>query len=117
MLLGISTAVWGGTELALKTGNSYEIGGVVSNPVVVGMTVDFANSMKPSVISLKVAVQAGVPITTTFPAGIKQELQVTFDSGQNFVWANAFRQGTIKITDGDSSEATVEFGGGTPLEV
>jgi Phage tail tube protein len=117
MLLGIMTAVWGSTELPLKTGNSVEIGGVVSKAVAVGATIDFANAMMPSVISLKVAVQQGVSVTGTYPSGVGKELQVTFDTGQNFVWANAFRQGTIKITDGDNSEATVEFGGGTPLEV
>lgn len=117
MLLGIITAAWGGTEIPLKPGNTFELGGVVSNAVVVGTTVDFANSMKPSVVSLKVAVAKGMSVTGMFPSGVGQELQVTCDSGQNFVWANAFRQGTIKVSDGDNSEATVEFGGGTPLEV
>jgi hypothetical protein len=117
MLLGIITAAWGGNEINLKPGNTIELGGIVSSPVVVGMNVDFANSIKPSVISLKVAVQQGVPVTGSFPSGIGQELQITCDTGQNFIWANAFRQGTIKISDGDNSEATVEFGGGTPLEV
>lgn len=117
MLLGIITATWGGTEIPLKTGNTFELGGVVSNPIVVGTTVDYANSMKPSVISLKVAVSSGMNVLGMFPSGVGQELQVTCDSGQNFIWSSAFRQGTIKISDGDSSEATVEFGGGTPLEV
>ncbi len=116
MLLGIVTASWGGTEIPLKPGNSIELGGLVSNPVVYGTTVDFANSMKPSMISLKVAVKQGTNIQTLFPSGIKQELQISADTGQNFVWDNAFRSGTIKISDGDNSEATVEFAAGQPLE-
>lgn len=116
MLLGIITASWGGTEIPLKPGNTWEIGGLVSNPVVVGNGVDFANSVKPSMVSLKVAVAKGQSVTGIFPSGIGQELQITCDTGQNFVWANAFRQGTIKVSDGDNSEATVEFGGGAPLE-
>ena len=117
MLLGIVEASWGGTDIPLKVGNTFELGGVVSNPQVVGKTVDFSNSMKPSMISLKVAFRQGMRLTDMFPSGIGQELQVRCDTGQTFVFDNAFRQGTIKVSDGDSSEATVEFGAGAPLEI
>ena len=117
MLFGIIEASWGGADIPLKVGNTFELGGVISNPQVVGKTVDFSNSMKPSMISLKVAVRAGMRVTDLFPSGIGQELQIRCDTGQTFVFDNAFRQGTIKVSDGDSSEATVEFGAGTPLEI
>lgn len=117
MLLGIIEASWGGANIPLKPGNTFELGGLVSNPQPVGTTVDFSNSMKPSMIALKVAVATGMRVTDLFPAGVGRELQIRCDSGQTFVWDNAFRQGTIKVNDGDSSEAAVEFGAGAPLEI
>lgn len=116
MLLGIIEAIWQGTPVPLKPGSTFNLGGVTSEPQVVGTDIDFSNSMKASEVNLKVAIEKGMSITGTFPAGAAGELQIQCDSGQIFTWENAFRSGTIDITTGDSSEANVKFAGGTPLE-
>ena len=115
--LGIIKAYWNGQSLPLTQGSALTLGGVTSKPRVVGRTIESSNAMEPSEISLKVAVQTGMVITSLFPSGVKGELQVECDSGQTFVWENAFRSGPIKISTGDSSEADVTFAGGTPLEL
>lgn len=117
MLLGIVKAIWQGQNIPLKPGSSFNLGGVSAKPQVVGTQVDFSRSMEPSDIQLNVAVQAGMQITSLFPRGVQGELQVECDSGQTFVWENAFVSGTIDITTGDNSEARVKFAGGTPLEL
>lgn len=116
MLLGIVRAYWQGTEIPLKTGSSFELGGISSKPQVVGTNIDFSNSMEASAIMLKVAVEKGSSLYATFPAGVPGELQIECDSGQTYAWPSAFRNGTIKITTGESSEAEVNFAAGTPLE-
>ena len=117
MLLGIIKAIWQGNSVPLKPGSTFNLGGVSAKPQVVGTQVDFSQSMEPSDIQLNVAVQAGMKITTLFPRGVAGELQIECDSGQTFVWDNAFVAGTIDITSGDNSEAKVKFAGGTPLEL
>lgn len=117
MNLGIVKAFWLGQAIPLLQGSSLTLGGVSSKPRVVGTSVDSSNMMEPSEISLKVAVQTGMVVTTIFARGVKGELQVECDSSQTFVWDNAFVSGTIKITTGDSSEADVTFAGGAPLEL
>lgn len=116
MLLGIVEAIWGGASIPLKPGSMITLGGITSKPQVVGVGVDFSNSMEPSEISLKVAIRKGTVITDMFPAGVQQELQVQCDSGQIFTWESAFRSGPIKIITGDASEADVTLAAGTPLE-
>ena len=116
MLLGIIEAIWQGTPLPLKPGSTFNLGGLSSKPQPVGQNIDFSNSMEPSDIKLKVAIQRGFSVTGTFPRGAPGELQIQCDSGQIFTWENAFVSGTINITTGDSSEAEVSFATGTPLE-
>jgi hypothetical protein len=116
MLFGVMESSWLGNDVPLKPGSTFTLGGMSSKPQVVGGTVDFSNAMEASEVKLKVPVQKGVPITTTYVRGVAGELQVRCDSGQTFTWENAFITGVIPVTSGDSSEMEITFGGGTPLE-
>lgn len=116
MLLGIIEAIWQGAPVPLKPGSTFNLGGLSAKPQPVGTNIDFSSSMEPSDIKLKVAIGTGMSVTGTFPRGVAGELQIQCDSGQIFVWENAFVSGTINITTGDSSEAEVNFAAGAPLE-
>lgn len=117
MLLGIIEAIWGGTPIPLKPNSTFDLGGLVSKPQVVGSRVDFSNSIEPSEIKLKVAFQKGDKPLSMFPPGVQRELQIHCDSGQIFVYENAVRSGKLPVTSGDNSEIEVTFAAGTPLEM
>lgn len=117
MLLGIIEAIWQGYNVPLKPGSTFELGGVSAKPQVVGKRVDYSQAMEPSNIDLNVAVEQGMKVSDRFPRGVAGELQIQCDSGQTFVWDNAFVAGTIQVSTGDNSEAKVKFAGGTPTEL
>ena len=116
-LLGIIEAVWNGQQIPLKPNSTFSLGGVTSKPQVYGSQVGFSNATEPSEAALNVAVEKGSSIYATFPAGVAGELQIICDTGQQYIWPDAFRSGRIEMSSGDNSEAKVTFAGGTPTEV
>ena len=117
-VLGIIEVFWGGKQVDIKPGGSVKIGGMVNSPVIYGGNVGRAQKMEQSEVNVKAIVEQGMTITDLFGSGATQEkqLQVLCDTGQSFVWADAFISGPLDITAGDNSEIDLHFVGGTPME-
>lgn len=115
--LGIIKAFWGGSELPIKPGGSFRLGGIVSKPQVVGASVDRSEAMEVSEITLKVMLREGQGLTDLLPANTERELQIQCDTGQTFVWEGAFRRETLTVTSGDNSEVDVTLAAGAAVEI
>src|SRR6185437_12166757 len=117
MMLGIIKASFLGVEIPLREGSTFDLGGVVNTAQVVGTRVVNSQKMVPSEAKLKVSLEQGTVITDLFPAGATGELQIRCDSGQTFVWENAFRTDKLSVSSGENSNVDVTMAGGTPLEL
>lgn len=115
-VLGIIEAQWLGTQVNAKPGGTLKLGGVVNKPVVFGRQVGNAQMMEASEIKLKGVVTTGMSVTGTYNVGQVGELQVQCDTGQIFVWDDAFIAGAITLTAGENSEVDLTWNAGTPLE-
>ena len=116
-VLGIIDLYWGGTKVDIKPGGSLKLGGVVNSPVIYGRQVGRSQKMAQSEITVKAILKAGMRITDIFGANLEQQLQVDCDTGQSFVWDQAFREETLDVTAGDQSDIDLKFVAGEPVEV
>lgn len=116
-LLGIVDLYWKGQKIDVKPGTNVELGGVTNKAQPYGRRIGRSQSMMESKITVKAIIPKGMVVTDLFKSDDEGELQVHCDTGQKFVWPDAFIEGTIKITSGDSSEADVNFAGGVPVEI
>ena len=115
-VVGIIKAFFAGNFIPLIPGSTFERGGIVNNPVVVGTTVQRARQMKESMAKLKVALQTGASMDAMFPRDQEAELQFECDTGQTYVLANAFVAETQTIgSDGGAVDVTIA--GGIATEV
>ncbi len=115
-VLGIIEVAFQGRNIPIKPGGTLRLGGVVNSPVVFGQTVAPAGKMMASEISVKAVLQTGDSIAAMLPSG-QGELQVSCDTGQMFIFANAFVEDAPTLTAGDNSEIDVKFSAGTYVEV
>jgi hypothetical protein len=114
--LGIVDLYWKGTYIDTKPGGTVNLGGVVNKAVIIGRKVARAQAMAVSEIDFKTVLKAGQTIMDAFGTD-EGELQVKCDTGQTFVWDDAFRVDTLNITAGENGEVAVKFNGGTPVEL
>jgi hypothetical protein len=114
---GIADVYWLGQQIDVKPVVTLQLGGVVNKPVVVGRKIKRAQVMVEAVISAKFSLDKGLRITDLINADQEGELQVHFDSGQKFIWADAFVSDATTLTTGDGSEGDVKFGAGIHTEI
>jgi hypothetical protein len=115
-LVGIVKAFYLGTEIPLQEGSTFDRGGLVNDPKVVGITVQRAQKMKESTVSLKVALGTGGSLDAWFPSGTEGELQFECDTGQTYMMENAFPADSQKISGGGGG-VDVTIAGGIATEV
>jgi hypothetical protein len=113
--LGIIDIMWLGQKLAVKKGAKAVIGGLKQNPVIVGQQVDYANEMVASVVTATKSFRRGDQITGLY-AGGTGELQVMCDTGQTYVWADAFLSNRPSLTGGEG-DLELEWTAGVPQEL
>ena len=116
-VLGIIKVFWGGSEINIKPGGSLKLGGVIGSAVIYGTQVSSAGKMAESEVKVKAVVRTGERVTDLYPALSEQEMQVHCDTGQIFMFPNAFRTGTLDVTAGDNSEVDLTFNAGGYTEL
>ena len=115
-VVGIVKCFFLGTEIPLMQGSTFDRGGLINDPKVVGVTVQRARKMKESSVSLKVALGNGMSMDTLFPRDVEGELQFETDTDQTYTINPAFVTESQKISDGGGG-ADVTLGGGEATEV
>jgi hypothetical protein len=115
-VVGIVKAFFLGAEIPLMQGSSFDRGGIVNDPKIVGITVQRARKMKESSVSLKVALGDGGSLDVYFPRDVEGELQFECDTGQTYTIDPAFVSDSQKLTDGGGG-VDVTLAGGEATEV
>lgn len=117
-VLGIIDLYWLGQKLDIKPGGSFNLGGVVNGEVVYGRSVGRGQKMMASEINADVIIKSGMRVSDVLNKTVEGEIQVKADTGQTFVWSDAFIKDAPSITAGDSGgSAKVTWGAGSPVEI
>ena len=115
-VLGLISVFWNGNQLNNEPGGTVKLGGVRNKAVVYGNKVGNAQSMMPSEINCNCAIEAGTRITDQFGTG-SGELQVQCDTGQTFVWDDAFLVDALELTAGEGGKLKLNWNAGEPVEI
>ena len=116
--LGIIDIFWNGAKLDNEPGGTVTLGGVKNTTVIYSRKVGRAQKMVASEIMCRIPIEAGQRVTDAFSAGDEGELQVQCDTGQTFVWDDAFLIDALKFTgDGTGGKLELKWNGATPLEL
>ena len=114
---GIADVYWLGQQVDVKPMVTVQMGGIVNKAIVVGRKVKRAQSMVESVITVKFSIDKGLRVSDLISSDQEGELQVHFDSGQKFIWLDAFVSDATTLTTGDNSEGDLKFGAGIHTEI
>lgn len=114
---GIADVYWLGNLIDVKPGVTVKLGGIVNKAVVAGRKVKRGQSMETAEISIKMTLDKGMVISDVLNTSVEGELQVHFDTGQKFIWMDAFVMESPNLTTGDNSEGDVKFGAGIHTEI
>jgi hypothetical protein len=114
-VLGIAEVFWNGTLVPAEPGQSFKLGGLRNKSVIAGAQVFRAQQMMVSEINVTSVVQAGQNVSDLYSIG-EGELQIQCDTGQIFVWPNAFLVDTPDITAGEGGKIKLQWHAGTPQE-
>lgn len=114
--LGIVDLVWKGRKLAVEKGAELTLGGLKNTPVMYGRQVGHAQEMEASNVTAVVPLERGQRLSDLWAAG-PGELQVLCDTGQTYVFPDAFLTNRPNATGGEGGKVRLEWSGGTPEEL
>lgn len=114
--LGIIDLVWKGQKLAVEKGAKVRLGGIKNNPVPYGRQVGRAQEFEQSEITATIPLKKGQRIGDIFSTD-EGELQVLCDTGQTFVWPDAFIMNRPEMTGGEGGKIEAKWAAGEPEEI
>lgn len=114
-VLGIVDIIWRGTRVDVEKGATLMLGGLQQKEVVTNTRVDYAREFMPSKITATAIVLRGMSVLDLFAPG-QAELQVQADSGQTWVFPDAFISNRPDITSGEGGKLKIEWAAGAALE-
>ncbi|MGN6777571.1 phage tail tube protein [Rhizobium sp.] len=115
--LGIIDIVWRGTNIPVEKGAKLRLGGIKNNSVTYGRKVGRAEEYQGSEITATTNLEKGQSLTNLLDPG-EGELQVKCDTGQTYVWEDAFLDGDRpEATGGEGGKIELKWAGGTPEEI
>jgi hypothetical protein len=114
--LGIVDIIWQGTNIPVEKGGKVKLGGLKNNPVTVGRQVGRAQEFVGSEIEAVTVMPRGQKFKERYGVG-EGELQVVCDTGQSFIWADAFLTDQIEFTGGEGGKVPLKWSGGEPEEI
>ena len=115
-LVGIIDIVWKGRKLAVEKGAKRRRGGIKNNPVTYGRQVGRAQEFEASEITATIPLARGQRLSDVFSLD-EGELQVLLDTGQTFVWPDAFVMNNPELTGGEGGKIEVKWAAGEPEEI
>ena len=115
-VLGIVDIVWQGRNIAVEKGAKIKLGGIKNNKVVYGRRVDRAQEFMASEVSATTHLRKGERLTNLINLG-EGELQVVCDTGQSFVFPDAFLEGEQEAQGGEGGKIELKWAAGDWQEV
>ncbi|MBR0643987.1 phage tail tube protein [Plastoroseomonas hellenica] len=115
--VGIVDIVWQSTKIPTEKGAKLRIGGPKNNAVVTGRQVDYAQEWQHSEITATTRLARGQRFTDLYKSG-QGELQVLLDTGQTYVFTDAFLvDDRPEITGGEGGKIQLKWAAGEPQEI
>ncbi len=114
--LGIVDLVWKGLSIKVEAGSKVLIGGLQNKEVITARAVGRAQEFKPSSIEATTVLERGQRATEIYSEG-EGELQVSCDTGQTLVFADAFLTERGDMTGGEGGKITLKWSAGEPEEI
>jgi hypothetical protein len=114
--LGLIALTWRGQALSIEKGGKVKLGGLMQKEVITGQQVNYCNEMVASEVTANMKMDANTVLLGIWAPG-QGELQVICDTGQSYVWGDAFLTNMPEFTAGDGGKVPLKFGGGAPLEL
>ncbi len=114
--LGIVDIVWGGKRVSVEKGATLKLGGIKNNPVVFGRGVGRAQEYVPTEITATTHLIRGQSFREIYTEG-EDELQVICDTGQTFVFPDAFLTDIPQMTGGEGGKLELKWSAGAWEEV
>ena len=114
--VGIIDIVWKGRNIPVEKGAKLKLGGLKNNPVVVGRKVGRAQEFVASEVEATTVLERGQKFKELYGVG-EGELQVQCDTGQTFVWDDAFLTEQREMTGGEGGKVPLKWSGGEPEEI
>lgn len=117
-VIGIVDIIWRGKNIPVEAGASVRVGGIKNNAVTYGRKVARSQEYQGSEISATTHIEKGQRWNALWDAG-EGELQVICDTGQTFVFSDAFFVDDIPTIAGGSDGGKVElkWAASTPEEL
>lgn len=114
--LGIIDVTWRGAKLDIEKGAKLRLGGLKQNGVMSTRRQHYAQEFEGSEITCTLVVKRGMRITDLFAPG-EGELQALCDTGQSFVWNDAFVMNRPDMTAGEGGKLEIKWGASEPEEL
>lgn len=114
--LGIVDISWRGVNIPVEKGAQIKPGGIQNNAVVFGRQVGRAQEWMASEITATTHLARGQRLSDLYASG-EGELQVRCDTGQTFVFADAFLTERPTITSGEGGKIEMKWMAGAPEEL
>jgi hypothetical protein len=115
-VLGLITVTFMGTKIDVEKGGTAKLGGLMQKGLVVGQQVDYVNEFDMSEINVTTRLRRGDSLIALFASG-QGELQVLCDTGQTYVWPDAFVANLPEFTAGDGGKVKIKWNAGSPTEL
>lgn len=115
-VLGIIDIVWKGRNVPIEKGAKLKLGGIMNKPVVYGRKVGRAQEFGESTVDAVTAYERGQSVKALYTSE-EGELQVLCDTGQTFVWPDAFLTDPRELTGGEGGKIGLKWAGGDYEEI
>ena len=115
--LGIVDIYWRGRNIPVEKGAKLKLCGIKNNVVTYGRGVARAQEFQGSEITATTNLERGQSLLDLLDPG-EDELQVICDTGQSFIWHDAFLEGDRPdATGGEGGKIELKWAAGEPEEI
>ena len=111
--LGVISFVWRGQALDAEKGSKVKLGGYKQNGVVVQGKTHYAQEFEASEIDVTTPLQRGADPSAVFAGGVG-ELQCNCDTGQSFIFPDAFITNRPEMTANEGGKINIKFMASAP---
>ncbi len=111
--LGLVDITWRGQQLDIEKGAKIKVGGLKQNAMPVQRKTKYAQEYEVSEITATIPVSRGMDVLAVFASG-SGELQCNCDTGQSFIFADAFVTNRPEMTAGEGGKMEIHWSAGVP---
>lgn len=115
-VLGIVDIVWQGRNIPVEKGAKLKLGGIMNKAVDYGRKTGRSQEYKGSEIEATTVLERGQKFKELYGVG-EGELQVQCDTGQVFVFSDAFLTDQREFTGGEGGKVSLKWSGSEPEEI